>query len=261
MSTIDFVTELFCRIDDTLKDVAKHPLAHLYPSELVTIACLFAIKGVGNRQFYRWLDRDLRPLFPRLPERTRLFRLLKAHQALAARFLASPTLLGVIDSCGIELLHPWRYGRTAQQIGKKGFSNHRWIVGGKLCFVLNRLGLVVAWDCSTANTADQHFLPLVDALENQMVVLADAGFQGKQIEHANLLVCPRGHWNQRMLIETVLSMLTRVCQLKRQAHRVWRYFQARLAYTMAAFNLLASWQGLLPQPDGFVPLSIAQFSL
>src|SRR5215831_6814383 len=37
-------------------------------------------QGVGNRPFYRWLTRDYRPLFPRLPERTRLFRLLKTHQ-------------------------------------------------------------------------------------------------------------------------------------------------------------------------------------
>jgi len=34
-----------------------------------------------------------------------------------------------------------------------------------------------------------------------------------------------------------------------------------LAYTMAGFNIFASWDGLLPDEDGFVPLSIAQFSL
>ena len=33
----------------------------------------------------------------------------------------------------------------------KGLSNHRWIVGGKLCLVLNQYGLVVGWDCATAN--------------------------------------------------------------------------------------------------------------
>ena len=50
------------------------------------------------------------------------------------------------------------------------------------------------------------------------------------------------------------------------AHRVWVYFQARLAFTMAAFNLLAQWDGPAPvglQADklGRVHLSIAQFSL
>ena len=71
MSTVDFITALFCRIDDKMQSVPTHPQAHLYPSEVVTIALLFALKGVGPRAFYRWLARDYRPLFPRLPERTR----------------------------------------------------------------------------------------------------------------------------------------------------------------------------------------------
>ena len=70
-----------------------------------------------------WLTRDYRPLFPRLPERTRLFRLLKTHQDWARAFLATPTVLGVIDTYGIELLHPMREGRSPQQIGRKGLQS------------------------------------------------------------------------------------------------------------------------------------------
>ena len=39
---------------------------------------------------------------------------------------------------GIELIHPIREGRSPQQIGRKGLSNHRWIAGGKLCLLLNQ---------------------------------------------------------------------------------------------------------------------------
>ena len=46
-----------------------------------------------------------------------------------------------------------------------------------------------------------------------------------------------------MLVETVLSMLTLVCHLKKVMHRGWAYFQARLAFTMAAFNV--------PESNGF----------
>ena len=60
----------------------------------------------------------------------------------------------VIDTYGIELIHPIREGRSPQQIGRKGLSNHRWIVGGKLCLLLNQYGLVVGWDCAAANVAD-----------------------------------------------------------------------------------------------------------
>jgi hypothetical protein len=110
---------------------------------VVTLGLLHALKGVGNRAFSRWLTRDYRPLFPRLPERRRLFRLFKTHQAWTRAFWAAPTVLGVIDTYGIELIHPIREGRSPQQIGRKGLSNHRWIVGGKLCLLLNQYGLVV----------------------------------------------------------------------------------------------------------------------
>jgi len=64
-----------------------------------------------------------------------------------------------------------------------------------------------------------------------------------------------------MLVETVLSMLTVVCHFKKVMHRGWAYFQARLAFTMAAFNVLGQWHGLQPTTLGFVPLSMAELSL
>lgn len=267
MTTNDFITELFCRVDDKMREdevtFHKHSQANLYPSEIVTLAMLFAIKGVGNRAFYRWLRRDYVPLFPTLPERTRLFRLFAAHRDWAEWFMADPTLMGVADTYGIELLHPYREGRSKLngQIGKKGFSNHRWIVGGKIGLVLNKWGLVAGWDCNTANVHDSAFQPMVARFEDQMVVLTDHGFYLKAGNPANMLVCERGRWNTRMMIETVLSMMHTVCHLKHMAHRVWIYFQARLAFCMAAFNILAQWHGLEPDENGRVHLSIAEFSL
>jgi hypothetical protein len=104
-------------------------------------------------------------------------------------------------------------------------------VGGKLCLLVNQYGLVVAWACDTANVADNTFQWLIRQFE------------------------------ERMLVETVLSMLTLVCHFKKVMHRGWAYFQARLAFTMAAFNVLVRWHGLQPTASGFMPLSIAEFSL
>ena len=64
-----------------------------------------------------------------------------------------------------------------------------------------------------------------------------------------------------MLIETVLSMLAGVRHVKRVGHRVWRYFEMRLASMMAAFNICVGWNGLRADENGFVPLSLAQFGL
>ena len=207
------------------------------------------------------MTRDYRPLFPRLPERTRLFRPLPDPSGLDAAFLAAPTVLGVIDTSGIELIHPTRAGRSPQQIGRKGLSNHRWMVGSTLCLLLNQYGLVVAWACATANVADNTFQWLIQQFEERMIVLSDTGFHATEGDPANLKLCQRGEWQDRLLVETVLSMLTVVCHCKKVMHRVWAYFQARLAFTMAAYNVLVQWYGLVPNAYGFVPLSIANFSL
>lgn len=261
MSTQDFIIELFCRVDDRMREVPKHPQASLHPSETVTLGLLFAIKGVGNRAFYRWIKRDGLSLFPHLPERTRLFRLFSTHRDWADRFLADPTVMGIADSYGIELLHPIREGRSEAQIGRKGKSNYRWIVGGKLCFVLNQKGQVVNWDAATANVHDAAFHPLIERLLDESVVLTDSGFHSRDGDPVNMKICKRGSWNVRMVVETVLSMLTVVCHFKRVSHRVWTCLRARLAWTMAAYNLLVSWHGLKPDEHGRLHLSIADFSL
>ena len=77
MTTVDFITALFYEVDEQMGTIPKHPEAHLWPSEVVTLGLLHALKSVGNRAFYRWLTRDYRSLFPHLPERTRLFRLFR----------------------------------------------------------------------------------------------------------------------------------------------------------------------------------------
>src|SRR6266853_1467228 len=261
MTTVEFITALFYEVDEQLRTIPKHPEAHLWPSEVVTLGLLHALKGVGNRPFYRWLTRDYRALFPQLPERTWLFRLLKTNQDWTQAFLADPTVLSVIDTYGIELIHPMREGRRPQQIGRKGLSNHRWIVGGKLCLLLNQYGLVVGWDCATANVADNTFQWLIRQVDGRMIVLSDTAFHAAEGDPMNLKLCQRGEWEERMLVETVLSMLTVVCHFKKVMHRVWEYFQARLAFTMAAFNVLVQWRGFQPNASGFVPLSMAVFSL
>ena len=118
-TTIEFITALFYEVDEQIGAIPKHPEAHLWPSEVVTLGLLPALKGGGNRAFSRWLTRDYRPLFPRLPERTRLFRLFTTHHDWTQAFLAAPTVLGVIDTYGIELIHPVREGRSPRQMGRK----------------------------------------------------------------------------------------------------------------------------------------------
>ena len=62
-----------------MSDVPKDPRAKLWSSELVTVGILFVLRGQSQRRFYRWLWGNFGPLFPHLPERTRLFRLLQRY--------------------------------------------------------------------------------------------------------------------------------------------------------------------------------------
>lgn len=262
MPTDEFIIELFCRIDDRLGPTARRrSRAKLARSELVTIGLLFAIKGDSGRDFYRWLSNNYRHFFPQLPDRTRLFRRLIACWEEAIAFLAAPTLLGVVDTYGIELIHPYREGRSEKQIGRKGLSNHRWIVGAKMGYLLNQWGEVVAWTVLPGNVHDNEFACLAEAFVDESVVFADTGFRRAEGNPPNVRICKKGEWNDRMLVETVLGMLTTVMHTKKMLHRTWDGVIARLSYMMAAFNVLIAWDGLPTCDDGFIPLHIADFSL
>ena len=64
MTPLEFITAVFCHVDDHRPGTPKHPHANLWPSEIVTLGLLHTLKGVGNRACYRWLTRDSRALFP-----------------------------------------------------------------------------------------------------------------------------------------------------------------------------------------------------
>lgn len=260
MTTEDIIIHIFCTVDDEMGEVEKMPQAELYPSEVVTIGILFALKGGRFRAFCRWLKRDYDALFGGLPDRTTLQRQLRAQQIHADTLLGAASLLNVIDAFPIELLFPIRQGRSKQQLGKKNRDKGRWSVGIKLCWILNTLGQVVGWHWLTMNCPDQNFLPLVDLLSEDGVVLADLGFRSKAGVPDNLKLCLKDTWNDRMMIETVFSLLTVVCQAKKMFHRTAAHLEARLAYTAAMFNVLLHLFRRM-HPDDAFKLSIAEFSL
>ncbi|MDE2820101.1 MAG: hypothetical protein OXI40_10260 [Chloroflexota bacterium] len=102
MTDREFFIQLFCRVDDQMKDVPKHSQAKMYPSELATLGILFALKGKGCRAFYHGVSRNFSDLFPKLLQRTRFFRALKQQRVHLCRasFLAGKSLnLGAAGQC------------------------------------------------------------------------------------------------------------------------------------------------------------------
>lgn len=214
MTTEEIIIWILCLVEERMPPVKKHPQAKLYPSELVTIGSLFALKGGHLRAFYRWLKRDYDALFNGLPDRTRLLGLLKTHQAWCLWFLEDPTFFTVVDSFPIELIFPIRQGRSNQQVGTKNKDKGRWSIGIKLCWIINDLGRVVAWKWLPMNVPDQHFNDEIEKLHGQTISLSDLGFRCAQGIPDNLKLCEKGTWNERMCVETSFSLLTVVCHMK-----------------------------------------------
>jgi hypothetical protein len=117
--------------------------------------------------------------------------------------MAAPTVLGGADSDGLALMHPRRAGRSPAPTGKKGKRHHRWMGGGKLCFLLHPWGMICVWDYATANGYDAHLHPLIAQFEGRMIVLTETGLHAQTGDPVNVQVCPRGSWHTRMLVETV----------------------------------------------------------
>ena len=260
MPILDCIIALFVFVDDQMKDVKNHPQEILSPAELVTIGLLYALKGVNQSAFYRWLFHNYRHLFPRLPDRTRLFRRLSARQDWTERFLADESLLGIVDSYGVELIHPRRQGRARSSQAKKGLSNQRWIVGVKVCALINHLGRVVDWQWEGANTHDTHFREMIGSHE-ATAVLADGGFHGKRGDPDNLNVCQKGQCNARFLIETVFSLWTGFLSLKQITEREQWHIQSHLAFAVAAFNCVQAVFASNPDERGTIPLTMAGICL
>lgn len=199
MPTEDVIIRFFASVDEKLHDVKKHPQAKMYPAEVVTIGLLFALKGGHYRAFYRWFDANYRSLFPNLVEMSRLFRLLQRFSLLTDRFLASTTFWTIIDSYSIELIHPMREGRSKQQIGTKGKSNGRWIVGIKLAWLINEDGFVVDWCWEGTNKYDGIFRELATQFDGQTIVLSDLGFRQKDAPPSNIKHCEKGNVERALL--------------------------------------------------------------
>ena len=201
---------LYCAICETLGDKdTRHPQSELWVSEILLCGIMWALKGGGFLGFYRWLSRKR---WLKLPERSRLSKLLKTHAGICKNFLADPSFFNAMDTFGIETIRPIREGRSEQSaaVARKGKSGHRWIIGRKLCVRINDLGEIIAYDDDTANVCDQRFNTLAE--DPAHLTLADNGFRCKAGIPETLKICRRGEWNERMTVETLFSLWERICK-------------------------------------------------
>ncbi len=254
--TDDIILYLYCAIADVLgeKDT-KHVQAKLYVSEIILCGVLFVLRGISFRRFWKWLWEQT--LFAQLPERSRLQRLVITKKDMCNEFAGDPTLFSILDSFGIEMIVPIRQYQS-KQMGKlydKGKSNHRWIIGRKIAVTINGNLEIVELSDATDNVHDGVFDD--DHKRDDSITLTDQGFKKKEGTPATFKICKRGRWNDRMDIETIYSLWTRMCNLKRSFHRTIKGFQAKMSYLIPLQNIIVN----LNEQLGFGRMSLVQWSI
>jgi hypothetical protein len=231
----DIIWYLLTAIVDTLgKKDKKHPLGKLYLSDIIVCGVLFAL-----RRFHAWLS-QLKLL--NLPERSRLCRILIKYKTVCNQFLSTETFFNVIDSFGVEIINPVREGRSEQskKVSKKGKSNKQWIVGRKINVSISGALEIIDYQDATANVCDNTFDKYYE-IKDTSIYLTDNGYRKQEKNGGtpdNFKICKKGTWNDdRMWIERLFSLWTRICNMKHSFHRSVKGFQAKVAYLVALTNI------------------------
>lgn len=264
----DIILYLLSSIVETLgKKDKRHPLGKLYLSEILLCGILFALKGGSFRQFHPWMKR--RKML-NLPERSRLCRLLIKYRSVCNQFLSSETFFNILDSFGVEVIHPIREGRSKQSqvVSKKGKSNKRWIVGRKINVSINGELEITDYQEAPDNVCDNTFDEYFERKEEELqephtghIYLTDMGYRRQEKcggTPENFKICQKGTWNhERMWVERLFSLWTRICHMKHSFHRSVSGFQAKTAYLVALTNIVFR----LNESLGFHKASMVQWAL
>lgn len=232
-----FIILLFWMVDECCSDLPQHPQSKLHPSEIVTLALLKQMKHQAYRRFHVWLENT--GLFPNMPDYTRLCRLFHHYQPVIdvlSRQLGKWDWV-VLDSILCEVIHPIREKRkkATKWLGKNK-SKGRWIVGMRVVAIVSPEGDILEWVTDTANVHDNHFAWLVEEFEIQ--VLSDTGFHAKEGDPVNLKICQRGEQNERMVVESVFSLCTRLLGLNDIIAKTRQGFDLAVSSIFALFNTL-----------------------
>lgn len=204
-----FLTTLYVLVDDAIKAQPLRPprtgrTPSLTESEVVTLTIAAQWKQFpSERAFSRFAMQRLRHLFPRMPHRAQLNRLIRgAHAAVVTVFRALVVALGsatqpyeVLDGMGVAVRNNRRIGRGwLDGSAGTGWSNRLgWYDGFHVLTAVDRAGVLTGYAVAPAQTKEQPYAEDFLAARAQphprlaMVgvpatgpYLADTGFEGRE---------------------------------------------------------------------------------
>lgn len=216
-STDTFLVALYVLADDFCKFVLQRrtlrgPDASLSLGEIVTLAVFGQWESFGSeRRFYRYAQRHLREYFPKLPERSRLNRLIRTHRYAIIGFfrhlvelLRGDAPYEAVDSVGVAVRNRKRRGEGwLPEYVDIGWSNNLgWYEGFHLLNCATSEGAITGLCFGPASTNDHRLVETLFALRAapqlgdfalvgplaECVYLGDSGFAGME---------PHTHWKHQ----------------------------------------------------------------
>ena len=253
MNDETIITCIFALIDDVVQgfetDPHPGPDGRLSLSEILTLMVLQSILKPGwtLKGYCRWLEANLKSLFPGLVEYSRLRRLFnQAREYLVvvlqrlARMdsfglVADGTPVGVMEAVRGKFAKSFRNGRKV-----KSASKRQWYWGFLLELLIAQDGLIAFFSVGTAAEIRQLENILEDLCDRW--VLGDKGNRGKEInerlwEEKQIRIKITGG-KERQWIENVIGVLKDRLGLERiRKIRTMPSFLARLTAILCAYNL------------------------
>jgi Transposase DDE domain len=234
----DLIFQLFILVDSFCGELPRHTQSKLYPSEIVLLALLRRLKNMSIRRLRIWAL--CTGLFPNLPDFSRLQRLFEQvrHVLKSMGKSLTPRRWLVVDSKLCEAIHPVREGRHPSAWKAKNKSKGRWMVGPKVAILLDDRGHLVNWEIQPGNAHDTWFNALFHEVGQSETVLADGGFKSAQDHPDWLSICKRAEHNERMIVESAFSQLSRLTAFAFPRVRTAKGLEAFYASILALYQLL-----------------------
>ena len=293
---MDYLTELFCQIDDFCKTFEPQMQKNLISthkrtrqrattaslSELITIAILF--HQLRYRQFKIFYNDHIKGMlwreFPNMPSYNRCIELMpRCLMGLFAFFQSikkSCTGISFIDSTRLAVCNNRRIERhqVFKGTAQRGKTSMGWFFGFKLHIVISHLGDIINFSVTQGNVNDRK---PVEALSDGLfgILTGDKGYLSaaltKQLAAKEVqLLTPikknmkRVEWTpfekyllqRRALIETVNDQLKNLCQIEHTRHRSMAGFLVNLMAGLVAYTLSPKKPKLNISPANFLPNSL-----
>jgi hypothetical protein len=101
---------------------------------------------------------------------------------------------------------------------------------------VSQKGDILEWAMDPSNIFDKHFAWIVEHFK--VKALSDTGFHSKDGAPENLKICHRGKQNERMMLESVFSLIKRLLGLKQIQAKTRQGFELAVSSIFALFNML-----------------------